>query len=432
MRGLTKYQWTVFFAAWLGWGFDIFDAMLFNFVAPNAIPTLLGLEIGSPEAKDAVYRWTGIMTSALLVGWAVGGVIFGKIADRIGRTKTLALTMAMYSIGTAMCAFAPNIEILLLCRVIAALGIGGEWAAGAAMVAEVIPGEKRVEAGALLYTSAPFGLALAMGVNYVIAGDLFAHTPEMSWRYALAFGLVPAIIAFIIRLFIKEPEVWVNMEDKESMGRISDLFKPGYRPLTVSGLLVVFTALIVWWSANAFLPIIANGLAQIQAKADGLDLKATLALGETWKLNATTYFNVGGFLGTLLTIPFAKIMGRKMMFKIYFFFSILSMLGTFGLDLAPETRLYGYFFIGVFVFGIFGAFTFYLPELFPTRIRGTGSGFCYNIGRIVAAAGPLVVGAASTTEAAMNVLFWIGLVPIIGIIAMPWIIETKGRAIVDK
>jgi MFS family permease len=147
MRGLTRYQWTVFFAAWLGWGFDIFDAMLFNFVAPNAIPSLLGLEIGSPEAKDAVYHWTGIMTSALLVGWAVGGIIFGKIADKIGRTKTLALTMAMYSIGTALCAFAPNIWILLLCRLIAALGIGGEWAAGAAMVAEVIPGENALKQG---------------------------------------------------------------------------------------------------------------------------------------------------------------------------------------------------------------------------------------------------------------------------------------------
>ncbi len=108
------------------------------------------------------------------------------------------------------------------------------------------------------------------------------------------------------------------------------------------------------------------------------------------------------------------------------------MLGTFGLDLPPEMRLYGYFFIGVFVFGVFGAFTFYLPELFPTRIRGTGSGFCYNIGRIIAAAGPLLVGAASTTEAAMSVLFWIGFVPAIGILLMPWIIETKGRAIVDQ
>jgi MFS family permease len=432
MRGLTRYQWTVFFAAWLGWGFDIFDAMLFNFVAPNAIPSLLGLEIGSPEAKDAVYHWTGIMTSALLVGWAVGGIIFGKIADRIGRTKTLALTMAMYSIGTALCAFAPNIWILLLCRLIAALGIGGEWAAGAAMVAEVIPGEKRVEAGALLYTSAPFGLFLAMGVNYVIAGHMFAHDPEMSWRYTLAFGLVPAIIAFIIRLFVKEPEVWENMEDKESMGKLGDLFKPGYLPLTISGFLVVFTALIVWWSANAFLPIIANGLAQIQAQADGLDTAATLALGEKWKFNTSLYFNIGGFIGTLLTIPFAKALGRKAMFKIYFFCSILSMLGTFGLDLSPEMRLYGYFFIGVFVFGVFGAFTFYLPELFPTRIRGTGSGFCYNIGRIIAAAGPLLVGAASTTEAAMNVLFWIGFVPAIGILLMPWIIETKGRAIVDQ
>src|SRR5215216_1161149 len=103
MIKLTRYQWTVFFAAWLGWGFDVFDGLLFNYVAPNAVPTLLGLAIGSAEGKAATLRWTGILTSVLLIGWAVGGVIFGKIADRIGRTKTLLLTMLVYSLGTAAC-----------------------------------------------------------------------------------------------------------------------------------------------------------------------------------------------------------------------------------------------------------------------------------------------------------------------------------------
>jgi MFS family permease len=140
---LSRYQWTVFAAAWLGWGFDVFDGLLFNYVAPNAIPTLLGLPIGSPEAKSAALYWTGLLTSIFLLGWAAGGVIFGPISDRYGRRNTLMVTMLLYALGTAACAFVTDIWQLLACRVIASLGIGGEWAAGAAMVAEVVPDRKR-------------------------------------------------------------------------------------------------------------------------------------------------------------------------------------------------------------------------------------------------------------------------------------------------
>src|SRR4051794_21565827 len=132
---MNGYQWTVLLAAWLGWGFDIFDGILFNFVAPNCVPTLLHLTIGSPAAKAATLQWTGILTSVLLLGWALGGVVFGQIADRLGRSRTLLLTMLIYALGTAACAFAPNLWVLLLFRIVASLGIGGEWAAGAAMVA---------------------------------------------------------------------------------------------------------------------------------------------------------------------------------------------------------------------------------------------------------------------------------------------------------
>src|SRR5678816_3797963 len=104
---MNGYQWLVLFAAWLGWGFDIFDGLLFNYVAPNCVPTLLGLQIGSAEAKAATLKYNGIVTSILLVGWAIGGIMFGRICDRIGQTKTLLVTMAMYAVGTALCAIAP-------------------------------------------------------------------------------------------------------------------------------------------------------------------------------------------------------------------------------------------------------------------------------------------------------------------------------------
>ena len=220
---MNGYQWTVIFAAWLGWGFDVFDGLLFNYVAPNCVPTLLGLALGSPEAKAATLQWTGILTSVLLIGWAVGGIIFGKVADRIGRTKTLLLTMLLYSIGTAACAFAPNIWVLLVCRIVSSLGIGGEWAAGAAMVAEVVPEKRRVEAGALLYTSAPMGLFLATFVTFQITGVYF-NDPAVSWRYVFLFGLIPAAVAFIVRLFIKEPERWKTCRRRSTGAKICRAF----------------------------------------------------------------------------------------------------------------------------------------------------------------------------------------------------------------
>jgi MFS family permease len=436
MLRLSRYQWTVLFAAWLGWGFDIFDGLLFNYVAPNCVPTLLGLTIGTPEAKTATLFWTGLLTSILLLGWAAGGVIFGQVADRIGRSKTLLITMLLYALGTAFCAFAPNIWFLVFCRMIASLGIGGEWAAGASLVAEVMPEKSRVEAGALLYTSASAGLLLATYVNFQIAGVLFAGNPETSWRYVFLCGLIPAAVAFVVRSFVKEPERWQKTAAISAPPRLGELFNRQNLPLTTSGFLMALTALLTWWSCNAFIPVIATGLARTTATAQSLDKSATLALIESWKVIASNSFNLGGFIGTLLTIPASKRLGRKKMFAIYFILSAASIMATFGLPLPPVVRLYMYFTIGISVFGVFGSFTYYLPELFPTRLRATGSGFCYNIGRVFAAIGPFLVGAIASRgtnalDSALQVLFWVGFIPLLGLSFMPWVIETKGRVLAD-
>lgn len=431
---MNAYQWTVLFAAWLGWGFDIFDSLLFNYVAPNCVPTLLRIPLGTPEAAAATLRWTGILTSILLIGWAVGGIVFGRVADRIGRTRTLLVTMGMYAIGTAACALAPNMAVLVLCRIVASLGIGGEWAAGAAMVAEVVPERRRVEAGALLYTAAPVGLFLATLVTYQIQGVYFKASPEVAWRYVFLFGLVPAAVAFLVRMFVKEPERWKNVVEQAAPPRLAELFTPAYRSITISGFLMALVALVTWWSCNAFLPVIASGLAA-QASA-GLSRVEATQLSESWKALAANVFNMGGLIGTLLTVPASKILGRRTMFTVYFLFSGLSVLAAFGLPMDPHTRLYMYFPIGLTVFGVFGAFTYYLPELYPTRLRGTGAGFCYNSGRLIAAIGPFIVGAIASQGtgalgSALQVLFYVGFVPLAGLLVMPWVLETKDRVLAD-
>jgi MFS family permease len=423
----------VFFVAWLGWGFDVFDGLLFNYVAPNCVPTLLHLKIGTRSATQATLYWNGLLTSLLLVGWACGGVVFGRIADQIGRSRTLLMTIILYAVGTTACAIAPNMTALIIFRLIASLGIGGEWAAGAAMVAEAVPEKKRVEAGALLYTSAPAGLFLATWVNSEIAGVIMKNDPEASWRWIFLCGLIPATVAFGLLLFIREPERWKAVA-ADAHPKISQLFTPQLRRATLSGFLMALTALVTWWSCNAFIPVVASGLALGFAQKHHLARAATLAIIEHWKTIATYSFNWGGLIGTLLTIPAAKILGRKPMFFIYYLLSAISIFCTFGLDIPPQTRIYLYFFIGLTVFGVFGSFTYYLPELFPTRLRGTGAGFCYNIGRLLAAFGPFIVGriasrGADSLHSALPVLFGIGFVPLAGLLFLPFVVETKGRVL---
>jgi MFS family permease len=436
MLNLNRHQWTILFAAWLGWGFDIFDSLLFNFVASNCIPTLLGLTIGSPEAETATFFWTGLLTSILLLGWAVGGVVFGQIADRIGRTKTLIITMLLYAFGTASCAFVPNIWVLILCRIVTSLGIGGEWAAGAAMVAESVPEKSRIEAGILLQSAAPIGILIATFVNFQIAGVIFLENPETSWRYVFLFGLIPAAIALLFRWFIDEPEAWQKTNNTALPPKISELFNTENLPSTLSGAVLSLTALLTIWILYAFIPITSSSLAHLAAEIQGLDRNSTLMLEEKWKAMTSINFSLGSLIGMFLTVPIAKHLGRKMMFGLYFIASAASILITFGLDLPPEIRMYLYFPMGIWISGIFASFSFYLPELFPTRLRATGAGFCYNIGRIIAAGGPFLVGTVASQgtnalNSALTTQFWFGFVPLLGLCFIPWVIETKGRVLVD-
>ena len=202
--GLSGYHWLVIAAGWAGWGFDVFDAVLFNFVAPDCIPALLHLPRGSHAARQAAVFWTGAITSILLVTWALGGVLFGWVADRVGRKRALFATIALYAAGTGLCALVTNIGQLIACRVIAGLGIGGEWGIGAALVAEAVPEGRRVQAGVIMQTASPLGIVLASALNYQIAGVWFASDPQSSWRYVFLAGLLPVLVALAVRLFLRE------------------------------------------------------------------------------------------------------------------------------------------------------------------------------------------------------------------------------------
>jgi MFS family permease len=428
--GLTRYQWLVLFAAWLGWGFDVYDGLLFNYVAPLCVPDLLGLDPNTAEGKQEMLYWTASLTSMLLIGWALGGILFGKITDRFGRTRTLLLTMFVYAFSTAACAFAPNIWVLAFFRFTASLGIGGEWAAGASLVAESLPPKKRIVGGALLYTSAPAGLFLATYVNDLFTRklDVIAGDPTMSWRAVFLTGLVPVGVAVLIRMKVKEPEHW---KPAEKVPAIAELFSPELKKRTIGGLAMAITALITWWSCSAFIPVISALL----ANDAGVSPEELPKLKVHYQTIGTTAFNLGGLIGTLLTVPIATHLGRRPMFLGYFAASALAISVAFGVDIEPVTRLYLLGFVGLTVFGVFGSFTFYLPELFPMRLRGTGAGFCYNVGRVVTAGFPFAIGVILRGGAnPIEVIRWVALVPAMGVVlvALGFAVETKGEAFADE
>ena len=264
------------------------------------------------------------------------------------------------------------------------------------MVAEVVPEKRRIEAGALLYTSAPFGLvprhARQLRQSPAVC---FRDQPEVSWRYVFLSGLLPAAVALLVRLLRQGAGTLGGaLRDRHAAARRRAVRARRSGRLTISGLITALTALIMWWSCNAFIPVDRQRPgASRSGGARASTARRRWRSARAGRRRPPTGSTSAACIGTLLTVPAAKYMGRRPMFGIYFVGVRRSPCScAFGLDLAPETRIVMYFPIGLTVFGVFGSFTYYLPELFPTRLRGTGSGFCYNIGRVVAAVGPFLVG----------------------------------------
>ncbi len=286
-----------------------------------------------------------------------------------------------------------------------------------------------------MQSSSPVGIAFASLVNYLVAGVWFAGQPETSWRYVFLAGLTPIVFAVLVRIFIRESDQWKTQSKALVAPSPRELFQPNMRRITLSGFIPAVTALLTWWACNAFIPLLGGTLSSEHAASLGLSPGATSLLAEAWKARASNLFNSGGLLGTLAAIPLARLLGRRPMFVAYFSFSALALLASFGLPLQPATRMAMLVPVGAGIYGVFGAFSFYLPELFPARLRATGAGFCYNIGRVFAAAGPVVVGSISaaaggSSAVIIDTLLWLALIPLAAAIATPFfVIETRGRTL---
>ena len=417
-HGITRYQWFVLFVAWLGWVFDSMDSTIYALVLQPALHDLLHAPGGGPAAADAIGWYGGIIFSIFLIGWAIGGVAFGVLADKLGRTKALVFSILIYALFTGLAALSQNWWELGLFRFVTALGIGGEWAAGAALVAEVWPEDKRTKAAALLQS--------AWAAGFLAAATITLLLRNCGWRPIFMVGVAPAIVVVFIFLWVREPERWVKARAEEQRAgaihsaKLAELFAPERVRATLVGSGLAFVAVFGLWGATNWTPTLVRALP---------DLKNLGAAELTSRVSyATMLLNVGALAGYLTFGPLADRVGRRWVFALMCVGSLVMLPVTF---LTPRTYAQVLLLLpllGFFNNGIFGGFPIYLAELYPTRIRATGAGFCFNIGRVLAASGPFLTGYLVTAlgsfgrAASAVALIYLG-----GLLILPFAPETKGR-----
>jgi MFS family permease len=384
-RGVTRYQWLVLALASAGWVFDVFEGQIFGSCMNEALPVLLqgsGLE-GWKEF------FVNVGLAAFLAGGALGGVVFGMMADRWGRRRTMAITILIYSAFTGLTALAQTWWHLAVLRFLVGMGVGGEWAVAAAVVAEVFPPRARPAASGIFHASSVLGtyLAVAAGV-FVVAAD-----KENGWRYGFLLGVLPALLVFWVRAGMREPESWQAAQERASkdqsrqLGRFGDLFATGeLRRHTLLGTGLAVIGLATFWGthfrgkdvlANAYVRSLPPGVEDSQGR------KRQEMLG---MFLATT----GGGIGLLSFAPLSQRLGRRPAFTLFHLGGFALVTVLYALADARGALLVVLPVFGFFTLGMHAGYAVYFPELFPTRLRSTGAGFCFNMARIVA--GPVLLG----------------------------------------
>jgi MFS family permease len=399
---LTRYHWFVLAVAAMGWLFDTMDQQLFNLARKPAMQELLR---ESPEVEvenKIVDKYSGYATAIFLMGWASGGLGFGILGDRIGRAKTMLLTILVYSLFTGLSAFSRGVWDFALYRFLTGLGVGGEFAVGVALVAEVMPEQARARALGLLQALSAVGNISAAMINIGLGQINFSRFEILGvtmqpWRVMFVVGTVPALLCILIRRRLKEPERWQAAAHagggQKPLGSFAELFgDPRWRRNAIVGVLLAFSGVVGLWGIGFFSFDLMNPVFTRHFQEQGLDALHVRQNVSLWIGITSIMQNIGGFLGIYAYSRVTHHIGRRPAFAIAFVLAAISTAFTFWyLDEFSEI----FWMIPIMGFcqlALFGGYAIYFPELFPTRLRSTGVSFCYNIGRFVAAVGPSGLG----------------------------------------
>jgi MFS family permease len=413
---IGKAGWRALAASWLGWMFDGYETYALVLVMTSALHQLLALD----RLPRASIYMGGLLTVTLL-GWAAGGVAAGVLADYVGRRRTLMLSILWYAVFAGLTALSWDYWSLLIFRFFTGIGLGAEWGPGAAIVAEFWPPASRGRAAGALHSAYGFGLLLASGI-WLLLNPL----GPSSWRYMFVIGILPAFLLLYVRRWVDEPALWVaaNQDRREAqkrleMGGVSPqdrelvqftvtriLSEPELRRRVGLLLLMSMTTVVGWWSASMWIPQYA---AQIATNAGHPSQLSSSLVG--------LMFSAGSIAGYVVLGLLADILGRKPTTWLYYLGALVLSLCFFLLTNDRRALLIMAAANGFFSGGQFAWMTIYLPELFPTRVRGSAICLVCNSSRIVAGLGPLLAGwlisffgGIGTAAATMSLIYIVGLI----------------------
>jgi MFS family permease len=433
-RSFNRYHWFVFVVSSLAWLFDCLDQQVFNLSRDGAVENLLA-------DKSRVTEFAPYTTSVFLVGWAMGGLIFGAVGDRYGRARTLTVTILIYSICTGISAFASSFFGFCACLFFTGIGVGGVFGLSVALVAEAVPNHTRAPALGLLQSLSSWGNIVAgltgMAIG-LLAASHFLPFGLKAWQAMFLVGSLPAFLCVFIFSRLKEPEQWVKaraegLKKGIKFGSYSSLLgHPTWSKHAWLGLILCSAGIIGLWGIGNFHPTIVRAIIQDHLAAYHLSPDAMASKKAYWSAVGLLLQNIGGFCGMLALSKYAQVKGRRPAFAIAFLLSFLSTLLVFKF-LRHVSQIYWMIpIMGFGQFSVFGIYAIYLPELFPTNLRSTGTSFCYNFGRLIAASAPFTIGQitrslAGNVESFRTAGMWVSLVLLLGIVVLPFLPETKDK-----
>ena len=454
-RTLTPNHWFVFTVASLAWMFDCLDQQLFILARDNAIKALSVAGTSGPELKSL----SGWAQSIFVAGWALGGLIFGSVGDRIGRAKTLSITVLIYSLCTGLSAFSRDVTEFMIYRALTGLGVGGVFGLAVALVADSLPELARPKALGLLQALSAVGNVTAG----LIAMSLAEMDPMNSWKYLFWIGAAPAFLCIFIMFRLKEPVKWVAARDAsrlaggKAMGSYGSLFgEVQWRRPAILGMILCVSGVVGLWGVGFFSGALIGPAIENALKAQNPAITpAALAAGKQWWTAANLIVqNIGAFFGMILFAKLAHRYGRKTVFAFGFIAAFAATI-FFYQNFQTKADIWMTGLMGFCQLSIFAGFAIYLPELFPTRLRSTGVSFCYNVGRFIAATGPITLGglqkylsekavaalpatadALSKADAQLTAFrsaaCWLAGIYVIGLLVLPFLPETKGRPMPEE
>jgi len=419
-EGVTFYHWLVVIIASAGWLFDCMDQRLFILGRESALRELM------PGDPSGIRTHIGYATTSMILGWATGGIIFGMMSDKIGRVKTMVATLLVYSGFTGLSGMATTWVDFTLYRFLAGIGIGGMFGAATTLVAESVPaGFRAMALGSLQALSALGNIAGSLLSLQIPPGTHGFVSDYAGWRILFFVGIIPALLVVPIVFVLKEPESWLKAKadavagvGRKNVGSVAELFKdPRWRHNTLVGLFLGVSGMIGLWGIGFFSPeLISTALRG-----------APQSVVDTVRGWGTAFQDVGSFLGMLTFTMIAAFLSRRLAFLLALLLSMVVTMFVFHSLNSASDAYWMLPMMGFAQLAVFAGYSIYFPELFPTRLRGTGVGFCYNTVRYLAAPAPTLMGYLASVMSFRTAAVLMSTIYLVGVVALIWAPETKGQ-----